>query len=42
MAFMKAKNSPVAECREKRVNWKKTENGENIFQANLKANQPCQ
>ena len=42
VAFMKAKNSSVAECREKRVNWKKTENGENIFQANLKANQPCQ
>ena len=31
MAFMKTKNSPVAECREKRVNWKKTENGKNIF-----------
>ena len=23
VAFMKAKNSSVAECREKRVNWKK-------------------
>ena len=32
VAFMKAKNSSVDQCREKRVNWKKkTENGENIF-----------
>ena len=29
VAFMKAKNSLIVRCREKRVNWKKTENGEN-------------
>ena len=31
VAFMKARNSLIVRCREKRVNWKKTENGENIF-----------
>ena len=31
VAFMKARNSLVVRRREKRLNWKKTENGENIF-----------
>ena len=31
VAFMKARNSLVAWCREKRVNWKKTEDGENLY-----------
>ena len=31
VAFMKARNSLVVPCREKRVNWKKTEYGENLF-----------
>ena len=31
VVFMKARNSSAVQCREKRVNWKKTENGENIF-----------
>ena len=42
VAFMKAKNYSVVRYREKRVNWKKTEDGENIFQVNLKANQSSQ
>ena len=32
VAFMKARNSLVVRCREKRVNWEeKTENGDNNF-----------
>ena len=31
VAFMKARNSLVVQCREKHVNWKKTEDGENLF-----------
>ena len=31
VAFMKATNSSAVQCREKRGNWKKTENGENLF-----------
>ena len=28
---MKTRNPTVVRCREKCVNWKKTENGENVF-----------
>ena len=31
VAFMKAKNSSVAECREKRVNWKKKQKMVKIY-----------
>ena len=31
VALMKARNSLVVLCREKHVDWKKTENGENTF-----------
>ena len=32
VAFMKARNSLVVQCREKHVNWrKKTKDGENLF-----------
>ena len=45
-AFMKASNSSVVRCREKRFNWKKTENDKNIFfkapSVNIEANQACQ
>ena len=31
VAFMKARNSLIARCREKHVNWKKTEDEKNLF-----------
>ena len=31
VAFIKARNSLVAQCREKHVNWKIIEDGENLF-----------
>ena len=31
VAFMKARNSLVVQCREKHVNWKKIEDGEIYF-----------
>ena len=30
VAFMKARNSLVVQCREKHVNWKKTKDGESL------------
>ena len=31
VTFMKTRNSFVRRCREKRINWKKREHGEDIF-----------
>ena len=53
VAFMKARNSLVVWCREKRTiekkHWKKTENGKNIYfkvlanrLVNIDTNDPCQ
>ena len=35
VAFMKARNCLVVRCREKRVDWKKKEDGENVFLKHL-------